>query len=114
VAYDERLAERIRDRLGDRVGVTEKRMFGGLAFLTDGVITVGVYGDDLLVRVNPDDGGAKLAEPGVRTFMMGGRSMRGFVAVAGEDLGDTALDSWIAQAGTYVATLPPKHTSTAS
>ncbi len=106
MAYDEALAERIRDRLRDAVGVTEKKMFGGLAFLTHGTMTVGVYGDDLLVRIDPEGMSATLARPGVRPFIMGGRPTRGFIVVAGEGLDDSALDSWVAQAGAYVATLP--------
>ena len=108
MAYDEALAERIRDRLRDALGMTEKKMFGGLAFLTHGTITVGAYGDDLLVRVDPQEVTATLAQPDVRPFVMGGRTTRGFVVVAGEALDDHALDHWIAAAGAYVATLPPK------
>jgi TfoX/Sxy family transcriptional regulator of competence genes len=108
VAYDEALAERIRDRLGGAAGVTSTRMFGGLSFLTHGTLTVGVYGDDLLVRIDPDEQGEAVARPGVRPFVMKGRPTRGFVVVSGEDLDDSVLDAWIARAASYVATLPPK------
>ena len=75
MAYDEALAERIRGRLRDGVGVGvgEKKMFGGLVFFTDTTITVGVYGDDLLVGIGPPDVDAALVQPGVRRFTMGGR-----------------------------------------
>ncbi len=107
MAYDEALAGRVRDRLGDRVGTTERKMFGGLVFLTDGVMTVGVYGDDLLVRVDPREMAGTLAEPGVQPFTMGGvRPTRGFVAVGRSTLDDRALDRWIARADAYVTTLP--------
>ncbi len=53
MAYDSVLVDRIRDRLGEAAGVTEKKMFGGLAFLTSGNMTVGVYGDDLIARIGP-------------------------------------------------------------
>jgi TfoX/Sxy family transcriptional regulator of competence genes len=108
MAYDSVLVERIRDRLGDAGGVTEKKMFGGLAFLTSGNMTVGVYGDDLIARIGPDGTDAALAEPGVRLFDMTGRPMRGWVLVAGEVLDDDVLERWIGQARSYVGTLPPK------
>src|SRR2546430_13177175 len=91
MAYDEALAERIRGRLRDAVGVREKKMFGGLVFLTDATITVGVYGDDLLVRIDPNDADAALTEPDVRPFTMGGRTTRGFIVVAADTLNDTVL-----------------------
>jgi hypothetical protein len=106
--YDDALAERIRDRLRDAVGVTEKKMFGRLAFLTYGNMTVGVHGDSLIARIDPADTDAALAEPGVRPLDITGRPMRGWVLVAGEALDDAALDRWISRAATFVASLPPK------
>ena len=108
MALDDALAERLRDRLRDTAGVHEKKTFGGLAFLTDGNMTVGVHGDDLIVRIDPGGTEAALAEPGVRPFDLTGRPMRGWILVAGEALDDSALDRWIGQAGAYVASLPPK------
>ena len=108
MAYDEALAERIRDGLHGAAGITEKKMFGGLAFLTDGNITVGVTGDDLMVRIDPDETDAALAEPGARRFDMTGRPMRGWIVVAGDALDDDVLGSWIERARAFVATLPPK------
>src|SRR5918911_3506551 len=92
MAFDEALAERIRDRVRDEAGVHEKRMFGGLAFLTDGNMTVGVHGDDLIVRLAPGDTNSALTEPGVRPFDITGRPMRGWILVAGEVLDDDVLD----------------------
>lgn len=108
MAYDSVLAERVRDRLGDVAAVTEKKMFGGIAFLASGNMTVGVYGDDLIARIGPDDTEAALAEPGVRLFDMTGRPMRGWVLVAGEVLDDDVLERWIGQARSFVGTLPPE------
>jgi TfoX/Sxy family transcriptional regulator of competence genes len=108
MAYDEVLAERIRDRLCDAAGVSEKKMFGGLAFLTHGNMTVGVHGDDLIARIDPAGTDAALARPGVRPFDLTGRPMRGWVVVAGETLDDDALEGWIAETGAFVATLPAK------
>jgi hypothetical protein len=108
MAYDEALAERIRGRLRDEPAIAEKKMFGGLAFLEHGNMAVGVIGDDLLVRVPPDDTDAALRHPGVRRFDMSGRPMRGWLVVAGEGLDDDTLASWIERSRAYVATLPPK------
>jgi TfoX/Sxy family transcriptional regulator of competence genes len=108
MAFDDALAERLRDRLRDTAGVHEKKMFGGLAFLTDGNMTVGVHGDDLIVRIAPDETPTALAEPGVRPFDITGRPMRGWIVVAGETLDDAVLDGWVERARTFVATLPPK------
>lgn len=103
MAYNEELTARIRDQLRD---VSEKSMFGGRVFLVDGNIAVGVYGDDLLVRVDPDQMAGLLATDGVRPFMMGGRATRGFVLVAAGLLDDAALDRWIGEARAYLATRP--------
>jgi TfoX/Sxy family transcriptional regulator of competence genes len=108
MAFDETLAERVRERLRGAVGINEKKMFGGLAFLTNGNMTVGVHGDDLIVRIDPGDMDLVLAEAGVRPFDMTGRPMRGWILVAGEALDDGVLDGWIQRARTFVATLPPK------
>jgi TfoX N-terminal domain len=108
MAYDEVLANRLRDRLRDTVGVAEKKMFGGLAFLTLGNMTVGVHGTDLIVRISPDATETALTLPGVRLFDITGRPMRGWILVAGEHLDDAALDRWVGEAATFVATLPPK------
>jgi len=66
MAYDEDLATRVREVLGEQPGVTEKQMFGGLAFLVHGNMACGVRGEDLIVRVAADTAEAALAEPGVR------------------------------------------------
>jgi TfoX/Sxy family transcriptional regulator of competence genes len=68
MAYDEGLATRVREVLGDRPGLAEKQMFGGLAFLVHGNMACGVRGEDLIVRVAADTAEAALAEPGTRPF----------------------------------------------
>jgi TfoX/Sxy family transcriptional regulator of competence genes len=96
------------DQMTAVAGVSEKKMFGGLAFLTSGNMTVGVHGDDLIARIDPEAMDAVLAEPGVRPFDMTGRPMRGWLLVASAGLSDDELERWIEQARRYVATLPPK------
>ncbi|GAA2219470.1 TfoX/Sxy family protein [Streptomyces indiaensis] len=109
MVYDEGLAERIRGRLGADPAVTEKRMFGGVAFLYEGNMTVGVTGDDLMVRVGPDHTDAALARPGARAFDMTGRPMRGWVVVDGAAVAeDDALVAWIDEGRAFAASLPPK------
>jgi hypothetical protein len=83
-------------------------MFGGLAFLTEGNLTVGVRGDDLLVRVGRDAEDEALARPGARRFHSSGRPMAGWVMVDGAMLDDDALLDWLDRARAFVDTLPPK------
>ncbi|MFB6639422.1 TfoX/Sxy family protein [Streptomyces chartreusis] len=109
MAYDEGLAQRIRERLGGRTEITEKRMFGGIAFLVHGNMAVGVSGDDLMVRVGPDGTDAALARPGTRIFDMTGRPMKGWILVAGDALTeDDVLRAWIEEGRAFAAGLPPK------
>ncbi|MFE8946948.1 TfoX/Sxy family protein [Streptomyces sp. NPDC007856] len=109
MAYDEGLAERIRERFETDPDITEKRMFGGIAFLCHGNMAVGVTGDDLMVRVGPDATDAALTRPGTRVFDMTGRPMRGWIVVAGEAVAEDAdLARWIDEGRAFAATLPPK------
>lgn len=109
MAYDEALAERLHERLDVDPAVTAKKMFGGLAFLTNGNMTVGVSStSELIVRLGPDGVEAALKRPGVRPFVVGGRGKRGWVLVAPDRLDDPELDGWIAEARAYVGTLPAK------
>ncbi|WP_406301447.1 TfoX/Sxy family protein [Streptomyces sp. NBC_00879] len=109
MAFDEGLAERIRERLGADPAITEKRMFGGLAFLHHGNMAVGVTGDELMVRVGPDGTDAALARTGARLFDLSGRPMRGWVVVAATAIAeDSDLDAWIEEGRAFAAGLPPK------
>ncbi|MBL7261903.1 TfoX/Sxy family protein [Paractinoplanes lichenicola] len=107
MAYDEVLAQRLRDRLTDPA-VTERKMFGGLAFFTNGNMTVGVTGDALIVRLGVPEVEAAMSRPGVRPFEGNGRVMKSWLLVAGDHLDDAALDSWLAEALDYVTGLPAK------
>ncbi|MEV5440609.1 TfoX/Sxy family protein [Streptomyces sp. NPDC052682] len=109
MAYDEGLAQRIRERWAAEPDVTEKRMFGGVAFLYRGNMAVGVTGGDLMVRVGPDAADAALARPGARVFDMTGRPMRGWVVVDGAAVAeDDSLGAWLEESRAFAASLPPK------
>jgi TfoX/Sxy family transcriptional regulator of competence genes len=107
MAYDEVLAQRLRDRLTDPA-VTERKMFGALAFFTNGNMTVGVHADELIVRLGAPGIEAALTRPGVRPFEVGGRSMKGWILVSGDHLDDASLDAWLDEALDHVNGLPPK------
>ena len=109
MAYDEALAERIRPTIGARARVTERKMFGGVAWMVGGNMAVGILGDDLLVRMHPDDADRALTEPGVRVFDFTGRPSRGMVVVSGERVADDReLAHWIDAGADYAASLPSK------
>jgi TfoX/Sxy family transcriptional regulator of competence genes len=109
VAYDETLAERARQVLSAREDVVERKMFGGIAWMVAGNMACGVLGDELVVRVGPDDTDKALAEAHTRPFEMGGRTSRGFVLVAPEATADEAdLAGWVDAGADFAASLPPK------
>src|SRR6516225_234470 len=109
MAFSEVLAERIRQQLAWRKGVEEKKMFGGVGFLLNGNMLVGVWKDSLIVRLGPDDGDEALREPHVREFDITGRPMKGWVLVEPEGVeGDDQLKGWIQRAMKFVGRLPKK------
>jgi TfoX/Sxy family transcriptional regulator of competence genes len=106
MAYDEQLADRVRDALAARAEVVEKKMFGGIAFMVDGKMAVGVLGDDLIVRLGQDDAAAALAEDGVREFDFTGRPSKTMVYVGAERTGDDAeLAEWVESGADHAASL---------
>jgi TfoX/Sxy family transcriptional regulator of competence genes len=109
VAYSEELAARIRDQIAGRSGVTERKMFGGIAWLVNGHMAVGTLGEDLMVRLDRDDADRALAEAHVGPMDFTGRPMRGFLKVDAAGVAeDTALARWIDVAADHAASLPPK------
>lgn len=109
MAYDEGLAERIRQVLIDRPTVTEKKMFGGLAFMLNDYMFCGVTNDELMARVGADNYALSLAREHVREMDFTGRSMKGYVYVAPEGLeSDQDLAYWVDMCAEFVLTLPPK------
>lgn len=109
MAYDEGLAERVREALRDEHGIAEKRMFGGVGFLTGGNMICGVLGDELIVRVGADAHAESLARPHVREFDLTGRSMTGWVVVgAAGTAEDDDLEAWVGRGLAFARSLPAK------
>jgi hypothetical protein len=109
MAFSEELAERVRHQLARRKNVEEKRMFGGVGFLLNGNMLVGVWKDSLIVRLGPDEGEGALLEPHVRVFDITGRPMKGWVMVEPEGVeDDEPLGGWIRRAVRFVDRLPAK------
>lgn len=109
MAYDEGLAERLRLALSSRDDVAEKRMFGGVAFMVRGHMTVGVVKEDLCARVGPDAFEAALALPGARPMDFTGRPMKGWLFVDADGVDDDdALEGWIARTLAFTTSLPAK------
>jgi TfoX/Sxy family transcriptional regulator of competence genes len=107
--YDQALAGRIRAELTGLPGLEEKKMFGGVGFMLGGNMAFGVHGDDLIVRVGPDEYEASLTQPGARPFDMTGRPMSGWVMVAPAGFrAPSDLKRWIDHGVKYAQSLPPK------
>ena len=106
MAYDEQLADRVREALAARSEVVEKKMFGGIAFMVAGKMAVGVLGDDLIVRLGGDDAAAALREDGVREFDFTGRPSKTMVYVAPERTADDdELAEWVEAGADHAASL---------
>jgi TfoX/Sxy family transcriptional regulator of competence genes len=109
MAYDEALAQRIRDALRGKRGISEKKMFGGIAFLLHGHMFVGIADDALMARVGPAEYERALTMKHVREMDFTGNPMRGYVFVGSRGLKDEdALKSWLQKCVSFVSTLPPK------
>jgi TfoX/Sxy family transcriptional regulator of competence genes len=109
MAYDEGLAQRIREVLGDLPGLVEKKMFGGVGFMVQGNMACGVNKNDLIVRVGPERYQEALAQPHAREFDMTGRPMTGWVTVDPEGYeDDEAIKDWVQQGVDFALSLPAK------
>ena len=108
MAYDEELAQRIRAQLGDEA--TEKKMFGGLAFLIGGNMAIGASGQGgILVRVDPEQSDALVATTPAHVMEMRGREMRGWLRVDADDVrGESELARWVDLGSSYARSLPAK------
>jgi len=106
MAYDEQLADRVREAISARPEVSERKMFGGIGFMIAGKMSVGVIGEELIVRLDPDDAEKALAEDGVREFDFTGRPMKGWIFVAPERTEDDAeLAEWVEAGADFAASL---------
>ena len=109
MAFDENLAARIRDALARKKNIEEKKMFGGVGFLLNGNMLVGVWKNSLIVRLGPDEGEVALLEPHVRVFDITGKPMKGWVLVEPEGIeADEQLKDWIQRATKFVGKLAGK------
>ncbi len=109
MAYDERLAERIRAKLKGTKGLTEKKMFGGVGFLVNGNMACGVNKQDMIVRLSDEESEAALKKAHIKPFDMTGRPMKGWIVVEPSGLAtEKALQAWIDQSVTFAKSLPPK------
>ncbi|MFI9509472.1 TfoX/Sxy family protein [Nocardia sp. NPDC052566] len=110
MAYDTELADRIRELIDPEPDVTEKKMFGGLAFLIGGNMAVAASGKGgLLVRIDPAEEDALLERAGTEVMVMGGREAHGWLRVTAEVIrAERDLDEWVDRGVTYARSLPPK------
>jgi hypothetical protein len=110
VAYDIELADRIRFLIGTGPGITEKKMFGGLAFLIGGNMAISASGQGgALVRVDPAETDILATTANITPAVMGGREMRGWLRVSSTGLeADEQLTEWVTRAVEYARSLPPK------
>jgi TfoX/Sxy family transcriptional regulator of competence genes len=110
MAYDEELAARIRELVAGERGVTERKMFGGLAFLVNGNMSVAASGQGgLLVRIDPDESDALVQKPGVELMEMRGRQMPGWLRVDGDAARTKKqLAEWVERGVAFARSLPPK------
>ena len=110
MAYDEELASRVRALVGSGPDVTEKKMFGGLAFLVGGNMAVGASGrGGILVRVDPAESDSLVASTNASVMEMRGRSMRGWLRVDSDDLrAEGELERWVDRGVAYARSLPAK------
>jgi TfoX/Sxy family transcriptional regulator of competence genes len=109
MAFDEELADRVRNLLSARAELSERRMFGGIAFMVAGNMACGILGEDLIVRLGEEEAEKALREDGVRPFDFTGRPMKTTVYVSPERTSDEAgLAEWVEAGADFAASLPPK------
>jgi len=109
MAYDEGLAQRVRETLADREGVSERAMFGGVAFMINGNMCCGIVGDRLMVRVGPQAYADALTQPHAHEMDFTGRPMKGLVYVDADGIEDESdLVRWVDRGVAFAGALPPK------
>jgi TfoX/Sxy family transcriptional regulator of competence genes len=109
MSYNEALAERIQSRLGSMPGIKAKKMFGGIGFLLNGNMAVGVIDQSMIVRIPAEQTAQTLEQQHTRVFDLTGKPMKGWVLVEMEGVAEEDdLDAWIKRGVDYAASLPPK------
>lgn len=109
MAYDEGVAQRLREVFADRADVVEKKMFGGIAFMVSGNMCCGVLGEELMARVGPEQYEQALKQPYVRKMDFTGKPLKGFIYVGAPGFAaDEDLAFWVECCEQFVSTLPPK------
>lgn len=109
MAYDQSIADEVRTAIGGHSGLTEREMFGGIAFMINGNMAVGVSGSELMVRVGKDAHDEVVSLPGARTFDMGARPMKGWLSVSEEGFStEKDFAAWVERGVSYAESLPPK------
>ncbi len=109
MAFDNTLAERVRKQLHKRADVQEKKMFGGLAFMVNGHMCCGIVGNELMVRVGPEQHAEALAQPHARPMDFTGKPMKGMVYIDAKGVAnDAALRAWVERGLKFVSSLPAK------
>jgi TfoX/Sxy family transcriptional regulator of competence genes len=109
MAFDDILADRIRQNMDHRTGATEKTMFGGIGFLLHGNMCVGVWKDSMIARLGPEQAAEALKTPHVGEFDITGKPMKGWVLIGPKAVANQKqLDEWIELAVKFVKTLPVK------
>jgi TfoX/Sxy family transcriptional regulator of competence genes len=108
MAYNEKLAERIRSQLNDTPFI-EKKMFGGIGFLLNGNMACGVNQDNLIVRINPEKQNTLLKKPHAKPFDLTGKPMKGWLVVEADGVKTAKqLSAWVKEGTDFALTLPPK------
>jgi TfoX/Sxy family transcriptional regulator of competence genes len=109
MAYDEKLAQRVRALIGAQPGLSEKKMFGGISFLVNGNLACGVIGEELILRVKHEETAQVLSQPHTRVFDMTGKPMKGWVVILPQGLDEADdLRRWVMRGVEYAAALPKK------
>jgi TfoX/Sxy family transcriptional regulator of competence genes len=108
MAYNETLADRIRGALANQPDITEKKMFGGLAFMLNGNMVCGVTKDDLMLRVGAENYADALKQPGAREMDFNGRPMKGMVFVNGSEITDNDIAERVNACARFASSLPSK------
>jgi TfoX/Sxy family transcriptional regulator of competence genes len=109
VAYDQELADRVRELLAPRQAVSEREMFGGIGFMVGGNMACGVHGEQLIVRLGSEEGARALEEETVRPFDLTGRPMKGWILVSPEGTTtDGDLAGWVDAGADFASSLPAK------